>query len=78
MFNKLKVVGFCSFIGLLVGISTVVMMSKGDPAFAHLVLIDPKSSELDSAFQMFEKDTGKSRNEMSYNDIYVYVQKARK
>ena len=65
-------------IGLLGGATVFGVLSKGDPEFAHLALIGPKSEELDQAFQNFEKDTGKSRNDMTYTDIYRYVQQVRK
>ena len=45
--------------------------------FVRTLKANPKSDELDAAFKMYEKETGKSKNTMSQKDILNYVQKHR-
>lgn len=46
--------------------------------FIHLNVVNPKSDELEQAFAMFEKETGKSRNVMTYWEIADYTEKVRR
>jgi len=48
------------------------------PGFTEVLKVNPRSDELDKAFVLFEAETKKSRNDMSYYDIAEYVTRIRK
>jgi len=58
------------------GEGNVKVAKIGD--FLKLLKTNPKSNELDKAFKLYEKDTGKSKNDMTNIDIDSYVKKIRK
>jgi len=45
--------------------------------FMKLLKTNPKSNELNKAFSLYEKETGKSKNDMKNTDIDNYVKKIR-
>lgn len=47
------------------------------PGFISLLHTNPRSDELTKAFAMYEKATGKNKNQMTFADIDTYVLKVR-
>lgn len=45
--------------------------------FGRNLAVNPKSDELDRAFQAYKNETGRSQNEMSHDDIADYVLRGR-
>lgn len=62
-------------LGIAAGVGMGAAVIKGaktwaDPSFRRMVFKqNPKKKDLEKAFQSYEKETGKSRNEMSFKDI---------
>lgn len=58
--------------------STALILSRGDLRFFTVLKVNPKSDELVKAFELYTRETGKTPNDMTYEDIAVYVERVRK
>lgn len=72
------VIGLVStFAFLFCGFAVIGVLEVWHPGYVLVLKLDPRSDELDKAFALYEKETGKGKSNMSNTDIYNYMLKIR-